>query len=88
MHDTILFSKISESLKECCTKENISKISEVIVAVNDRSHVNSNNLSEYLRNYNENLVDDNIKVTVKIEDLPDQTAIIRRIEGEEKKIKN
>lgn len=82
MHDTILFSKISESLKESCKKENISKISEVIVAVNDRSHVNSNNLSEYLKNYNEDLVDDNIKVTVKIEDLPEQIAIIRRIEGE------
>lgn len=82
MHDTILLSKISESLKECCSKKNILKINEIIVAVNERSHVNSNNLKDYLKNYNEGLVEDEISVKVKIEDLPDQTAIIRRIEGE------
>lgn len=82
MHDTILLSKISQSLDECCKKQKISKVNKIAVVVNNHSHINLSNLSKYLKNYNENLVDDYTKIKIEIEDLPDQTAIIRSIEGE------
>lgn len=82
MHDTILLSKISQSLDECCKKKNFSRINKIAVVVNNHSHINLSNLSEYLKNYNKNLIDDCTKIKIEIEDLPDQIAIIRSVEGE------
>ncbi|AAK76890.1 Zn finger protein HypA/HybF involved in hydrogenase expression [Clostridium acetobutylicum] len=82
MHDTILLNKISQGLSECCKTQKISKINELTVAVNKKSHVNSENLTDYLKNYNKALVSSSLKIKVEIEDLPDQTAMIRRLEGE------
>lgn len=82
MHDTILLSKISEGLSECCRRGKIARVNKMAVIVNKDSHVNCDNLSEYLRNYNEELVHDKTEIKIEIGDLPDQTAIIKNIEGD------
>ncbi|AZV57728.1 hypothetical protein [Clostridium sp. AWRP] len=81
MHDMILLSKISRALNECCSLNKISKISKVVIAVNSCSHVNTSNLYDYLRNYNEDITDELTEVKIQIENLPDQMAIIKNIEG-------
>lgn len=82
MQNVVLLSKISRGLYECCKKEKISKVNSMSVIVNKRSCINSNNLFEYLKNYNENLIDICTEIKIEIEDLPDETAIIRNIEGD------
>lgn len=82
MHDMILLSKISRALSECCSSNKISRINKVVIAVNGNSHINEHNLYNYLRSYNEDIIDGSIKVKIEVESLPDQMAIIKNIEGE------
>ena len=83
MHDTILLSKISEELKEICTANNINKVNTFTVIVNHRSHVNSDNLYDHLQYADGNLVGEWTKINVQREDIQDQTAILKSIEGEQ-----
>lgn len=83
MHDTILLSKISEELKEICTANNINKINTFTVIVNHRSHVNEENLYDHLQYANGKLVGEWTKINVQREDIQDQTAILKSIEGEQ-----
>jgi len=82
MHDTILLSKISQGLTECCKSKKILKVNKLTVNVNENSHINSCNLYEYLKNYNNDIVDEATKIKIEIEDLPDQVVIISSIEGD------
>lgn len=82
MHDTFLLNKISKSLKEICEQSNIIKVSQLTIVVNHNSHVNEENLQEIFIKNNKDLLDDEFKVTVKREDIEDQTAIIHSIKGE------
>lgn len=82
MHDTILLNKISQGLEGCCRSNKILRINKLTVIVNENSHVDSDNLYEYLKNYNEDLVGEWTEIKTEIGDLPDQTAIIRNIEGD------
>lgn len=81
MHDTFLLNKISKSLKEICEKSNINKITQLTIVVNHNSHVNEKNLQEHLKENNNELLDDEFKVTVQREDIEDQTALIHSIQG-------
>ena len=83
MHDTILLSKISEELKEICTANNINKVNTFTVIVNHRSHVNENNLYDHLHYADGNLVGEWTKINVQREDIQDQTAILKSIQGEQ-----
>lgn len=83
MHDTILLSKISEKLKEICTSNNINKVNTFTVIVNHRSHVNQDNLYDHLQYADGNLVGEWTKINVQREDIQDQTAILKNIQGEQ-----
>ncbi|MCR3761300.1 hypothetical protein [Clostridium felsineum] len=82
MQDVTLLSKISDGLTECCKRGNISKVSKMSVIVNEESMVNEDNLSEYLKNYNQKLIDAGTEIKIEIGDLPSQVAIIKNIEGD------
>jgi Zn finger protein HypA/HybF involved in hydrogenase expression len=83
MHDTILLSKISEAVKETCIVNKIIKVNRLEVVVNQRSHVNENNLYEHLGKFNKELFGEWTKIYVSREDdIQDQTAILKSIEGE------
>lgn len=81
MHDTFLLNKISKSLKEICEKSNINKITQLTIVVNYNSHINEKNLQEHLKENNNELLDDEFKVTIQREDIEDQTALIHSIQG-------
>lgn len=82
MNDTVLLNKISQGLDQCCKNNRILKIRKLAVIVNEDSHVDSSNLYEYLRSYNGDLVGEWTELKTEIGDLPDQTAIIKNIEGD------
>lgn len=83
MHDTILLSKISEELKNICTANNIIKVKAFTVIVNHRSHVNEVNLYDHLQHAYGDLVGEWTEINVQKEDIQDQTAILKSIEGEQ-----
>ena len=82
MHDTFLLSNISKSLTELCEKNKIIKLERIIIAVNCNSHVNEENLLEHLKHHNSELIVNTIKIKVNRENIEEQTAIIKSIQGE------
>ncbi|MDD3225225.1 MAG: hypothetical protein PHX70_11095 [Clostridium sp.] len=82
MHDTLLLNKISEELDKYCSETKISKLTKIIINVNKSSHINAQNIAQYLKSYNKDTVDSFTNIQVEIEELPDQIAIIKRVEGE------
>lgn len=83
MHDTILISKISDELNKICTTNNINKVKTFTVIVNHRSHVNEENLYNHLQHAYGNLVGEWTKINVQREDIQDQIAILKSIQGEQ-----
>jgi len=82
MHDTFLLSKISKSLKDICVQNKIKAIENFVIAVNHNSHINEENLREHLEIYNKDNIADEVKIKILREDIEEQTAIIKILEGE------
>lgn len=82
MHDTILFNKISEAVRQICTANNIRKVNKLAVIVNHKSHVDEHNLFEYLQDAQRDLIGLWTEIKVEHEDIQDQTAILHSIQGE------
>jgi hypothetical protein len=83
MHDTILLSKISDELKNICTVNNINRVKTFTVIVNYRSHINENNLYDHLQHTYGDLVGEWTEINVQREDIQDQIAILKSIQGEQ-----
>jgi hydrogenase maturation protease len=82
MHDTYLLNKISQSLKEICTENQIKRIDQFTLVVNHHSHIDESNLQEYLAIHNKNMIGNTLQITIRREDIEDQTAIIHSIQGD------
>lgn len=82
MHDTFLLNKISQSLKEICNKNKINRIEQFTLVVNQDSHINEENLLEHLQLYNSDITANDLKIEIQREEIEEQTAIIKRIQGE------
>lgn len=82
MHDTFLLNKIGSSLKEICNENKINKIEKIILVVNHDSHINEENLQEHLKLHNPNMIAKELKIEIHREDIEQQTAIIKSIQGE------
>ncbi len=52
------------------------------VIVNKESDVTQDNLSSYLKDNNNKLIDAGTEIKIEIGDLPDEVAIIKNIEGD------
>jgi Zn finger protein HypA/HybF involved in hydrogenase expression len=83
MHDTILLSKITEVVVQECKNNNINKVTELVIKVNNNSHVDERNLYEHLQNACGTYIGDWTNIKVQRADIEDQTAILQSIEGEE-----
>lgn len=55
------------------------------VIVNEESDVTKDNLSSYLKDNNNKLIDASTEIKIEIGDLPDEVAIIKNIEGDKEK---
>ncbi|RBP61012.1 hypothetical protein DES36_11510 [Alkalibaculum bacchi] len=82
MHDTFLLQKISDSLREICSKNKIKTIEGFTLIVNHNSHINEENLLEHLRLYNSDITGREIIIKIYREDIGGQSAIIKSIQGE------
>ena len=82
MHDSLLMQNISGSLNEICRDNGIRKVTKLEIAVNKKSPINERNLLEHLLDMNKGLIDNSTITNVLLEDIPDEVAEIRKIEGE------
>lgn len=82
MHDTFLLNKISHALKQICNENKIGKIEEFTLVVSDGSHVSEENLLEYLKLHNSEIIAKELKIKIQRDDIETQTAIIIKIQGE------
>lgn len=82
MHDTLLLNKVSQSLKEICNENKISRIEEFTLVVNHDSHINEENLLEHLKLHNLDIISKELKIEIQKEDIEELTAIIKSIQGE------
>lgn len=82
MHDSLLMQNISGSLNEICRDNGIRKITKLDIAVNRKSPINERNLLEHLLDMNKGLIDNSTIANVLLEDIPDEVAEIRKVEGE------
>lgn len=82
MHDSLLLYKIATALQRICDENRLFKIKEAVVHVNYDSHIKSEDLHAHLVEIIPALVDIDTIITVKLEDLEEQTAIIYMLKGD------
>ena len=82
MHDTFLLNKISQSLNKICNANKIKIIEKFILVVNHDSHISEENLKEHLKLHNTDIISKELKIDIEREDIEEQTAIIKSIQGE------
>nr|WP_243118167.1 hypothetical protein [Clostridium botulinum] len=82
MHDTYLIDRIWAKVQEVCIENKFEKLTKLVVTVDNNSHVNKENLYDYITKYNNNLVDENIEIVVERQPIDEQTAIIKLLEGD------
>lgn len=83
MHDTFLIKKISDEVNELCKMNQLKKLTKLVVTVNDKSHVNEENLNHRLHHLNKKVFGSWTHIEVLRDDnIQDQTAILQTIEGE------
>ncbi len=82
MHDTILLDKITEEVQILSKTNHFSKVNQLSICVNPNSHVNEDNLYDHLRHANKKLFGIWTKISIEKDDIPDQVAILKSIEGE------
>lgn len=80
--DTYLLNKISSSLKDICEVNNIRVLKEFDLVINQNSNINEKTLCEYLENHNSSMVDPELKINIKQDDIEELTAIIYSLQGE------
>ena len=83
MHDTFLLNNISKSLSEICISNKISKIRELSLIVNEDSHINKENLAEFLMLNNRNNISKELEIFIQKDNIESKTAIIKSIKGED-----
>ncbi|MEA4825097.1 MAG: hypothetical protein VB130_00460 [Clostridium sp.] len=81
MHDSLLMQNISASLNGICKDNGIKKITTIEIAVGYGSPINEKNLIDHLVDMNKGLVDHKTRAKVVFDNLPDQIAEIKIIEG-------
>jgi hydrogenase maturation protease len=82
MHDTYLLNNIHNSLKEICEKNMIKKINQITLVVNHESHINIDNLRNHLLDNKFEYMENQSEIIILRENIEEQVAIIRSIEGE------
>lgn len=82
MHDTILLNKITEEVQILSKTNHFSRVNKLLVCVNQDSHVNEENLYDSLHHANKKLIGTWTEISIERDDIPDQVAILKSIEGE------
>ena len=82
MHDTILLDKITEEVELLSKTNHFNKVNKLLICLNPNSHVNEENLYDHLHNANKKLFGLWTKISIERDDIPDQIAILKSIEGE------
>ncbi|QHQ59441.1 hypothetical protein Ana3638_00370 [Anaerocolumna sedimenticola] len=82
MHDIILLNKITEEVELLSKTNHFNKVNNLLICLNPISHVNEDNLYDYLHHANKKLFGLWTKIRIERDDIPDQVAILKSIEGE------
>ena len=82
MHDTILLNKITEEVELLSKTNHFSKVNKLLICLNPNSHVNEDNLYDHLHHANKKLFGLWTQISIERDEIPDQVAILKSIEGE------
>ncbi|WP_017413311.1 hypothetical protein [Clostridium tunisiense] len=83
MHDSFLMQNIIKNLKDICKDNNFVRIKSVQITVNWDSHITQQDLREHLMELCDEYINKDTIVGVVFGDVPELTANIDYIEGEE-----
>lgn len=83
MHDSFLMQNIIKNLKDICKDNNFVRIKSVQITVNCDSHITQQDLKEHLTKLCDEYINKKTIVIVAFGDVPELTANIDYIEGEE-----
>jgi len=77
-----LINKITEEVQILSKTNHFSKVNKLLVCVNPDSHVNEENLYNSLHHANKKLFGKWTEIRIEQDDIPEQVAILKSIEGE------
>ncbi|WP_250229987.1 hypothetical protein [Anaeropeptidivorans aminofermentans] len=82
MHDTHLIEKIYQSITALCRENNIHKVNEINIEVDEGSHIEGPHLLSHLQERDPVLFSDGAVVNVEMKPYEKLTAVIKSIDGE------
>jgi Zn finger protein HypA/HybF involved in hydrogenase expression len=83
MHDSFLMQNIIKSIRDICVDNKFARVKDIELMVNWDSHITQTHLTEHLIELCDGYVDTNTKVVLIYGEVPELTAKIDYIEGEE-----
>ena len=82
MHDTFLLKRISESLRELCNANSITRVMRLQIITSQNSHIQHDNLYEQLLIDHNGVVGEWTEIIIERQDIERLTAVIESVEGE------
>jgi len=83
MHDSLLFEKTYQTVRELCENNAIKKVNKIKMAVSMDSHVDGPHMLSHFMERDSTLFGDWTEVIVEKRDIERLTAVIESIDGEE-----
>jgi len=82
MHDSLLFEKTYQTVRELCESHSIKKVNEIKMTVSLDSHVDGPHMLSHFMERDSSLFGDWTNVIVEKHDIERLTAIVESIDGE------
>lgn len=82
MHDSLLFEKTYQTVRELCESHSIKKVNEIKMAVSMDSHVDGPHMQRHFMERDNTLFGEWTEVIVEKRDMERLTAVVERIDGE------
>lgn len=82
MHDTHLIEKIYQAIVALCEENEVYKVNEINIEVDEESHIEGPHLLSHLQERDRELFCDDTVVNVQMKPYEKLTAVIKSIDGE------
>lgn len=82
MHDTHMIEKMYESISKLCMENNVVRVNEINIEVDEKSHIDSKHMLSHLQDRDNKLFGSWTKVNVTLKPYEKLTAVIKSIDGD------
>lgn len=82
MHDSLLFEKTYQTVRELCENNAIKKVNEIKMTVSMDSHVDGSHMLSHFMEHDSSLFGDWTEVIIEKRDIERLTAVVESINGE------